>query len=301
MHDETNKHGVGEAYAKKKRGFLSHTLRKEGSVFKYAEKNIVTTQPLNSVKNVAKLMKKHDFRRIPVTDAGSGRLEGLATAMDILDFLGGGEKYNIIEKDYKGNLAAAINCPIKKIMRQASYLEKDSTVMDMVKIILEKHTSAFPIIENTKTMKVVGIVTERDILPDHENWGITVEEAMKTNPITSSPGMMISDVSKLMVRNRFRRLPVIQERKLVGVVTVFDVLEFIGYGEYSHINAEEALSERVNKIMSKEVITVDEDQDLGHVATLIQNTGLGGFPVVTKEGELVGIITISDMIRAAYL
>jgi len=281
------------------RNFKTHVVRKEGNVVQIAERNVVSTHPLNSVKNVAKLMKEHDFRRIPITDAGSKRLEGLATAMDILDFLGGGEKYNIIVKDYGGNLPAAINCPIRKIMREASFLDKTASVDDAVNIILTKHTSAIPIVEDRKDKKVIAIVTERDVMPQAEVFGVTVEEVMRTDPIIATPGMMISDVSKVMVRNGFRRLPVIRERKLVGVVTVFDILEFLGYGEFHHVEAEEALSERVEEIMSSEAVTVDEGQDLGEVAKLVKDTGIGGFPVV-KGGCIVGIVTISDLIKAAY-
>ena len=273
--------------------------KKEGNIMSIAEKDIVSTHPLNSVKNVAKLMKDRDVRRIPVIDGGTSRLLGMATAMDIMDFMGGGPKYNIIVKDYKGNLPAAVNCPIEKIMREATFLDKTASVEDAARIMTTKHTSAIPIVESAKDKKVIAIVTERDVMPHADYFGITVEEVMKTDPITSSLGMMISDVSKIMVRNGFRRLPVIQEGKLIGVVTVFDVLEFLGYGEFQHSDAEEAFSERVDEIMSKEIITVTEDQDLSDVAKLVRETGIGGFPVVEK-GCLAGIVTISDIIHAVY-
>lgn len=273
--------------------------KKEGNIMSIAEKDIISTHPLNSVKNVAKLMKDRDVRRIPVIDAGTNRLLGMATAMDIMDYMGGGPKYNIIVKDYKGNLPAAVNCPIEKIMREATFLEKTASIEDAARIMTTKHTSAIPIVESAKDKTVIAIVTERDVMPQAEYFGITVEEVMKTDPITSSLGMMISDVSKIMVRNGFRRLPVIQEGKLIGVVTVFDVLEFLGYGEFQHSDAEEAFSERVDEIMSKEIITVTLDQDLSDVAKLVKETGIGGFPVVEK-GCLVGIVTISDIIHAVY-
>lgn len=276
-----------------------HVFKKEGNIMTVAEKNVVMTHPANSVINVAKLMKDHDFRRIPVTDAGTRRLEGLATAMDILDFLGGGPKYNIIIKDYAGNLPAAVNCSISKIMREASYLEKTASIDDAAEIIINRHTSAIPIVEDKKDKKVVAIVTERDILPQAESFGVTVEEVMRTKPITSSKGMMISDVSKIMVRNGYRRLPVLEEDKVVGIVTVFDVLKFLGYGEFQHTDAEEALSERVEEIMSREVVSVYMDQDLGDVARVVRETGIGGFPVM-DGGRLVGLVTTSDIIRAAY-
>ncbi len=273
--------------------------KKEGNVMSVAEKNVISTHPLNSVKNVAKLMKDNDVRRLPVTDAGTKRLLGLATAMDIMDYMGGGLKYNIIVKDYKGNLSAAANCPIEKIMREASFLEESASIDEAINIMMTKHTSAIPIVENKKDRKVSAIITELDVLPQAESFGITVEEVMKTNPIISTPGMMLSDVAKIMVRNGYRRLPVIQEGKLAGVVTVFDVLEFLGYGEFRHTDAEEALSEHVDEIMSRDVLTLKEDQDLSDVVKLVKETGIGGFPVVEK-GCLVGILTISDIIRAVY-
>ena len=289
----------GGAQERGPRDFKTHVVKKEGNVMKIAEKNVVTTHPLNSVKNVAKLMKEHDFRRIPITDAGTKRLNGLATAIDILDFLGGGEKYNIIAKDYNGNLAAAVNCPISKIMREASFVDKTASVDDVVNIMLTKHTSAIPIVEDKKDKEVIAIVTERDVMPHADVYGVTVEEVMRTDPIIATPGMMVSDVSKIMVRNGFRRLPVIKEHQLVGVVTVFDVLEFLGYGEFHGTDAEEALSERVEEIMISEAVTVEGSQDLGEVAKLVKETGIGGFPVV-KDGCVVGVVTISDLIKAVY-
>ena len=105
-----------------------------------------------------------------------------------------------------------------------------------------------------------------------------------------------------MVRNRLRRLPVILEDRLVGIVTVFDVLKFIGYGEFKGVrgsSVEEILDERVEGIMEKDVVTVSPDQDIAEVSTLIKKTGYGGFPVI-EDTVLIGIITSSDVIRSIY-
>ncbi|MEA3254500.1 MAG: CBS domain-containing protein [Candidatus Altiarchaeota archaeon] len=290
---------IGKSLDRGPREFKTHIRDKEGNVMLIAEKGVVTTHAMNSIKNVAKLMKEHDFRRIPVTDAGTGRLEGMAVAIDILDFLGGGEKYNIILKDYNGNFLSAINCPIEKIAAKAEFVDKKASIEDVVGIIMEKHTSAIPIVEDKEGKKVIAIVTERDVLPMAESFGVTIGEAMNKTHMVSSLGMMISDVSKIMVRNRFRRLPVIQEDKVIGIITVFDILKFLGYGEFHGVNAEDVLSERVEKIMSKEVITVTKDQDLANVSKLVKETGIGGFPVVEGD-KLIGIITTSDVIKAIY-
>ncbi len=277
----------------------SHFVEKDGEVMKIAERNVLTAHSTMSIRNVAKLMEKNDFRRLPVVDAGTQRLEGLIVAIDILDFLGGGEKYNIILKDYSGNFLSAINCPIRKIMRKVSFVDKKASINDAVEMMVKNKTSAIHVVNNTEEKKVIGIVTERDVLPDAEKLGISVEDVMKKDVITSSLGMMISDVSKIMVRNGYRRLPVIQEDKLIGVVTVFDILKFLEYGEFKSTDAEEILSERVEKIMEKEVLTVRKDQDLGEISRLVKETGIGGFPVL-ENSKLLGIVTTSDIIHGIY-
>jgi len=282
-----------------RKGFNSHGPNKEGSVMLVAEKDVVTTHPLNSIKNVAWLMKKHDFRRVPITDPGTNRLLGLAVAIDILDFLGGGEKYNIIKNDYNGNFLAAINCPIQKIMVDASCVDKKASVDDIIGIILSRHTSAIPIVDDKENKKVIALVTERDVLPVAEEFGVKIKDAMHKKCITSTPGMMISDVSKVMVRNRLRRLPVIQEDHLVGVITVFDILGFLGRGNFKGIDAEENLSKRVEEIMEKDVILVTPDQDLAEVSRLVKKTNYGGFPVV-EDDKLLGIVTTTDVLRWVY-
>lgn len=296
---------IGKSRERGSREFKSHVVEKTGNVMLMAEEDVVTTSPTNSIKNVAKLMKENDFRRIPIVDAGTNRLEGLAVAIDILDFLGGGEKYNIIQEDYDGNFLSAINCPISKIKEDAMWVEKTSQVEEVVDVMMEKRTSAIPLVNDKEEKTVIGIVTERDVLPESDELGITVGEAMETDVITSSLGMRISDVSKIMVRNRLRRLPVIKEGKLIGVVTVFDVLEFLGYGEFKDLEvqgkykAEDILDEKVEKIMEEEVLSVSKDQDLAEICNMIRETGVGGFPVAEND-ELKGIITTSDVIREIY-
>ncbi|MBM3309831.1 MAG: CBS domain-containing protein, partial [Candidatus Altiarchaeales archaeon] len=205
--------------------FKSHVVQRQGELMNIAERNVITVPPLTSIKNVAKLMKERDVRRIPVVDPGTKRLEGMAKAIDILDFLGGGEKYNIIEKDYKGNFLSAINAPISRIMNKSPrFLDAKASVEDAVEIMLDRHSSCIPIVENKGSMKVAAIVTERDVLPPAVDFGVKVKGVMQEKVITSSLGMMLSDVSKIMVRNGLRRLPVVLSDKLVGVVTIFDVL-----------------------------------------------------------------------------
>ncbi|MFH0862276.1 MAG: CBS domain-containing protein [Candidatus Altiarchaeota archaeon] len=274
---------------------------RDGELMKVASKKVISTHPSNTIKNAASMMRDDDVRRLPVIHAGTGKLEGLLTAVDILDFMGGGPKYNIIESDYRGNFLAAVNCHVQKIMREAQYLPKSASVDDAIRLMLEKRSSCIPVVASEKELTVVGLVTERDVLPmiDPDGMGVKVGDIMKRDLITASPGMMISDVSKVMVRNQLRRLPVILEDKLVGVVTSLDVLGYLHDGHFKGADAEINLSTRVQEIMQETVTTVGPEDDVNEVIRLVKETGFGGFPVST-DGRLAGIITISDIFHWIY-
>jgi CBS domain-containing protein len=277
----------------------THVAERQGDIMKVASKDVISTHPSNSIKNTAALMRDNDVRRLPVIHAGTKRLEGLATAVDILDFMGGGEKYNIIERDFGGNFLSAINSPIQKIMRASQFLEGTSSVEDAVFIMLDRKSSCIPVVGSEKEMDVVALVTERDVLPPAGEMGVAVSRVMHRDPITATSGMMISDVSKVMVRNQLRRLPVVGEDRIAGLVTVFDILGFLEDGEYKGVYAEENLSTRVEEVMETNVITVSPEDDLGKVVGLVKDVGYGGFPVV--EGEKVaGIVTTTDVLRWVY-
>ncbi len=273
----------------------SRVAERSGGIMDFASREVISTHSSNTIKNAAKLMRDSDVRRLPVIHAGTGRLEGLVTGVDILDFLGGGEKYNILVKDYSGNFLSAINCPVSKIMRPSQYLEKTASVEDAARIMLERHSSCIPLIDSAEKMGVVGIVSERDLLPESAELGVTVEKVMNRRPIAATPGMMLSDVSKVMVRNQMRRLPVVSEGAIHGIVTVYDVLGFLGDGNYKGVDAEENLSTRVQELMEENVISVGPKDDLGSVLDLIRDSGIGGFPV-TRDDRLLGIVTTTDIL-----
>ena len=81
------------------RGSVEHETKvhdKQGEIMKLATADVVSIPPSKSIKDTAKVMMEHEFRRLPITDPGSGKILGIVTVMDILNFFGGGNKFNII-------------------------------------------------------------------------------------------------------------------------------------------------------------------------------------------------------------
>jgi len=290
--------------------FESRTFEHEGDVMSIAQKEVVSIPPTINIKEAAEIMVKNKFRRLPITDPGTGKLLGIITSMDILDFLGGGDKSKILEEKYDDNFLAAINEPVRKIMtRNVKYITLKDSIADAVDKMLKHNIGALPVINTEK--KLVGIVSERDfvflmagVLNDE-----IVADHMTENLITTTPGTPIEGASKIMVRNKFRRLPIVGEErktphpekeKLVGIITATDILEFLGsnrvFDTIKTNSAEEALNTPISEIMEKKVVTINPTSTLGQLYEIMAENGIGGVPVV-DYGELLGIITESDLLR----
>lgn len=284
----------------------------DGDIMTLAKKEVISVPPTKSISDTAKMMIEHEFRRIPVTDPGSGKLLGIVTSMDILNFLGGGDKYNIIKYKCDDNYLAAINEPVKEIMtRGVITMNHKANIRETVKAMVDNHVGAMPIVD--KDEKLVGIVTERDfalalagVLTDE-----LVQDFMTTDVITVTPGTSLDYVTKFMVRNSFRRLPIVSEdedipektpEKLRGIVTSNDILKFFVdkklFSQMTSINASEILEDfKISEIMSNGARTVEPLTRLGEFSELLKELNIGGVPVVKNE-QVVGIITERDILKA---
>ena len=121
---------------------------KPGEIMKIASTDVISIPPSKSIKDTAKVMMEHQFRRLPIADPGSGKVLGIVTVMDILDFFGGGNKFNIIEKKYQDNFLAAINEPVREIMsRDVICLSDKSSINDVVDTIFKNQIGAIPLID----------------------------------------------------------------------------------------------------------------------------------------------------------
>lgn len=274
-------------------------------------KDVITIPPSKSIKEAAEVMTKYNFRRLPVTDPGSGKLLGIVTVMDILDFLGGGKKFNIIENKYQNNFLAAINEPVREIMtKNVINISNKSSISEAINTMLDKNVGAIPIVDSEE--KIVGIVTERDfalslagVLTDE-----LAEDYMTQDVITTTPGTPIEGASKIMVRNRLRRIPIMGEDidiattspdKLLGIITATDIIKFFNdkelFDKITSNNASDILDRKIMDIMATSLNTVEPLTRLGEICEIFKEKNIAGVPVV-KNNELLGIITERDILKA---
>jgi CBS domain-containing protein len=104
----------------------------------------------------------------------------------------------------------------------------EATVEDAIKLMNKYEIGCLVVVENGKP---VGIITERDILKrvlakSNELKNLKVMEIMSTPLISAPPKMEIEEAAKLMYQKKIKKLPIIEEKKLVGLVTLTDILRF---------------------------------------------------------------------------
>jgi CBS domain-containing protein len=136
----------------------------------------------------------------------------------------------------------------------------DVTVTEAAQIMMEKHVGALPVVEGGK---MVGLVTESDLIMQdarvhfptylsllggyifapgstdrfeaslRKAVGATVADVMSTDPLTVAPGAVVSDVATLLVEREVARVPVIENGRLIGIVTKHDIVRSLAEGAAS--------------------------------------------------------------------
>lgn len=127
-----------------------------------------------------------------------------------------------------------------------------------------------------------------------------VGERMSHPVITIHPDTPMQDALKIMRQEQIRRLPVVNKRgQLVGIVSEMDLMHAspsdvttLSIWEMNYLLSKI----QINEIMTKEVQTVSPDTPLEEAARIMCDNKIGGLPVV-KDGEVVGIITETDLFK----
>jgi acetoin utilization protein AcuB len=128
-----------------------------------------------------------------------------------------------------------------------------------------------------------------------------VKDWMSPAPLTVSPETPVLEALRLLKERGFRRLPVVEGSKLIGIVTDKDLKDAmpskattLSVWEMSYLLAKLT----VREVMATEVLTVNSLETLEDAALRMQERKLGGMPVLDNAGALVGILTITDVLGA---
>ena len=126
-----------------------------------------------------------------------------------------------------------------------------------------------------------------------------VKQLMTPNPITIGPERPAAEALKLMYQHDIRRLPVIENRLLVGILSDRDIKQVLGRPALSPRQTEDQLDLPVRELMTRNPITVPPDAEVKRAIELAIEHKISGRPVVDLEHRLVGILSEIDLLRYA--
>jgi acetoin utilization protein AcuB len=128
-----------------------------------------------------------------------------------------------------------------------------------------------------------------------------VKDWMSPAPLTVSPETPVLEALRLLKERGFRRLPVVEGSKLIGIVTDKDLKDAmpskattLSVWEMNYLLAKLT----VREVMASPVLSVNALETLEDAALRMQERKLGGMPVLDNAGALVGILTITDVLGA---
>ncbi len=127
-----------------------------------------------------------------------------------------------------------------------------------------------------------------------------VRDWMSSPPITIDIDATLPEACELLRKHQIRRLPVLQDGKLAGIVTRGD-LRGAQPSEATTLSIWELntllAKLKIKSIMTPEPITIRDDATISNAAQLMIDYKVSGLPVVNADGDLVGMITESDIFR----
>ena len=133
--------------------------------------------------------------------------------------------------------------------------------------------------------------------------GKPVSEVMRTEFISLKSSDRLDFAEDIMQLGRIRHMPVVDDERLVGIVSQRDLLaaslskalEFEASQRRTFMRAVE-----VQEVMAKSVVSIPPDTAVSEAARLMIRHKIGCIPVVDEKGAPLGLVTETDLLRAAY-
>ena len=179
---------------------------------------------------------------------------------------------------------------VKDVMsRDLVYVSPDDTISKVISLIEKYYFREILVIENKK---LKGIVYSKEIAKK----GITDPSKTKVSNLTMSPPPILSpeqdvnDAANLIFKTGLRALPVVESGKVVGVVSLHDIVDVASKTKEFRQTLAEA-------IMSVPEV-IKEDTDIGTARMLMREKNISRIPIVNKNEKLLGVVTIFDLLKA---
>jgi CBS domain-containing protein len=233
----------------------------------------------DKISHAAETLIKTGHRRIPICTGQT--LVGVITITDLIDAC-------LRQTDFNGKIETIM-------VRDVIACSENDTIGFILQKFKLSRKGGFPLVNSSN--KLTGIISERDIVKRFSNvmFDVNVKDAMVKKPFVISPKTSVADCARAMVSTHYRRLPVVGDGKLMGLVTTIDILKYMGHQnfEFNKLNLP------VSEIMITDLITVREDADLSKAVDLMTTNNIGGL-LIRYESRLEGILTERNILEEIH-
>ncbi len=271
----------------------------------------IRVTPRQSVLSASLIMHRRNFRHLPVVDE-KGRIMGMISAQDIIDSLNFAlSKPDVPTKE----VIESLEIPVERIMVYNSVcVEPGDGLAEITKKMTFHNLGGMPVIDEHGV--VSGIITLRDLVglmgTSSDEVGVHVSEVMNPNVITIGQHEYLSTAVRIMSEHRIRRLPVAPSgggaavSALKGILSNKDALGHVakfaakgpsgqdGGGTWS---VPTRFDVPISDFMTRDVITVSQDDDIRVAASKMMIFGIGGLVVDDSPIGRIALVTERDLVR----
>ncbi len=257
---------------------------------------VITVEPEASIHDALVLMQTNFIKRVVI--ATKNKPLGIITERDISKYL---------EEDETAKALDEI--PVKYVMKKQAIVLADGTEDKLSQCATRMETFKIgSVILVDDDGKIIGILTKTDITKAFSiihGGQYRVKDYMSKRIITCRKTDSLRFALNMMNQNNISRIVVTDnEGNPVGIITTNTFLTHSDYFSTGNTRTRDYLFPlksrklHVSDLLSKDMLKIEESEDLAKAASLMIKNKISGIPVVNNEQKLVGVIDKSDIVRA---
>jgi CBS domain-containing protein len=173
------------------------------------------------------------------------------------------------------------------MVRDAASVAIPGSRDDVLKTLQDHRVSGVPVI---KKDEVVGMITRTDLLRNRDEDQTAL--LMSRDPVMISPDKSIIEASRLLIKHDIRRLPVVEGKKLVGIITIADIVR---------VAADLGIKEIIEPYLEKETVVLWSEMPLAVAGSIMEFAAVEACPVIDTSLKLVGMISDRDLIKTSVI
>lgn len=156
---------------------------------------------------------------------------------------------------------------------------------DAINLMVRNGLTGLPVVRSSDG-KLMGVVSRRDVFRKFDEDQLSL--IMKKGCITIAPDATVVEAAEIFVSKRIHRLPVVEDGRLVGIITPTDLLPIVRDMKTTMV-AED--------VIRTTCVTAYEDEPLAYTITAMRISDVPAVPVLDGHGKLVGILTDRDLFK----